>query len=160
MLILLELFVLLVLANGIPVLVARLVGGRGAWPVDAGRLWRDGRPVFGRSKTWRGLFSGGLACGLFAGWTGLGAVFGVLFGVLSLTGDLLSSFVKRRLGLAASARARWLDQLPEGMLPMALAWYWLGISAWQALVVAVLFAMANIWLSPLLYRWGVRRQPH
>ncbi|NWO06086.1 MAG: CDP-archaeol synthase [Alteromonadaceae bacterium] len=160
MLILLELFVLLVLANGTPVLVARLVGGRGAWPVDAGRLWQDGRPVFGRSKTWRGLFSGALVCGLFAGWTGLGAAFGVLFGVLSLTGDLLSSFVKRRLGLVASARARWLDQLPEGLLPMALAWYWLGISAWQALAVAVLFAMANIWVSPWLYRWGVRRQPH
>ena len=160
MLILLALFVLLVLANGAPVLAARLFGQRCSRPIDGGRLWRDGRPVFGRSKTWRGLLAGTLACGLFAHGAGLGAGFGFMFGILALLGDLLSSFIKRRLGLAASARARWLDQLPEGLLPMALAWYWLGVSAWQVLAVAVLFAMANIWVSPLWYRWGVRHQPH
>ena len=71
MLLSLELFVMLVLANGAPVVVARLFHRHGSWPLDGGRLWRDGRPLLGPSKTWRGLVSGVLTCALFALWVGL-----------------------------------------------------------------------------------------
>lgn len=151
---------MLVLANGSPVIVTRLLHHRGNWPVDAGRLWRDGRRLFGPSKTWRGLASGTLSCLLFAAWLGLGWVFGAVFGLLALLGDLLSSFLKRRMGLGASARALWLDQLPEALLPMLMAWLWLPLLLWQAVAVAVLFALSNMLISPLLYRLGIRKQPH
>lgn len=151
---------MLVLANGAPVLVTRLLNHRGNWPVDAGRLWRDGRPLFGPSKTWRGLVSGTLSCLLFAAWIGLGWAFGAVFGLLALLGDLLSSFLKRRMGLPASARALWLDQLPEALVPMLLAWLWLPLPLWQATATAVLFALSNMLISPLLYRLGIRKQPH
>ncbi|XKH01830.1 CDP-archaeol synthase [Marinobacter nauticus] len=160
MLLPLELFVMLVLANGSPVVAARLFGRLGNWPVDAGRPWRDGRPLFGRSKTWRGLLAGILACSLFSVCIGLEWLFGALFGLLALMGDLLSSFVKRRLGLKSSARALGLDQVPESLLPMLLAWYVLPIPGWQALSVAALFALSNILVSPLLYRLGIRSHPH
>ena len=160
MLIILELFVMLVLANGTPVVAAGLLKNRWSAPVDGGRLWSDGRPVFGESKTWRGLVSGALACALFAVFTGLGFGFGLLFGLLGLFGDLLSSFVKRRLGMASSARAIGLDQIPEALLPMLLAMWWLPISLWVMLGVVVLFTLSNIFGSPLLYRLGIRRQPH
>ena len=52
MLIILELFVMLVLANGTPVVAAGLLKNRWSAPVDGGRLLSDGRPVFGESKTW------------------------------------------------------------------------------------------------------------
>ena len=155
-----ELFVMLVLANGSPVAVARLFGRHGNQPVDAGRLWRDGLPIFGASKTWRGLLAGILACGLFALWVDLGWLFGALFGLLALSGDLFSSFVKRRLGLKASARVTWLDQLPESLAPMLLAWLWQPLLWWQALAVAVLFALSNMLVSPVLYRLGIRSHPH
>jgi len=154
----LELFVML--ANGSPVVMAWLLRQRGGWPVDGGRLWRDGRPVFGPSKTWRGLIAGVLSCLLFAAFAGTGWEFGALFGLLALSGDLLSSFVKRRMGLRASARATWLDQLPECILPMVLAWFWLPLAWWQATAVVMLFALSNILISPLLYRLGIRNQPH
>lgn len=160
MLITLELFVMLVLANGAPVVAAALLKKRWSAPVDGGRLWRDGRPVLGNSKTWRGVVSGALACALFALMTGLGFVFGLLFGLLGLAGDMLSSFIKRRLGLASSARALGLDQIPEALLPMLLAVWWLPVSLWVALLVVVLFTLSNIYGSPLLYRLGIRRQPH
>lgn len=160
MLLPLELFLMLVLANGSPVVLAWLWRQQGGWRIDGGRRWRDGNPVFGASKTWMGLLAGVLSCLLFALWAGLGWVFGLLFGVLAMTGDLLSSFAKRRMGLKASARAIWLDQLPEGILPMALAWCWLPLPWWQATAVAILFALSNILISPLLYRLGIRRQPH
>ena len=98
--------------------------------------------------------------GLFALFTGLGFVFGLLFGLLGLGGDLLSSFMKRRMGLASSARAVGLDQIPEALLPMLLAMWWLPVSLWVVLVVVVVFTLSNIYGSPLLYRLGIRRQPH
>lgn len=160
MLISLELFVMLVLANGAPVLTARLFGRRWSAPVDGGRLWRDGRPLLGNSKTWRGIVSGTLACGLFAFITGLGLLFGLVFGLFGLIGDMVSSFVKRRAGLASSARAVGLDQIPEALLPMCLAWLWLEIDGLIVAAVVVVFTLSNILLSPLLYRLGIRHQPH
>ncbi|WP_375170991.1 CDP-archaeol synthase [Marinobacter sp.] len=154
------LFVMLVLANGMPVVAARLLKRRWRTPVDGGRLWSDGRPVLGPSKTWRGLVMGALSCALFSAAIGLGLVFGLLFGVLALWGDLLSSFYKRRLGMPSSARAVGLDQVPESALPMVLAVFWLPISWWGAALVVVLFTLANILVSPLLYRLGIRRHPH
>lgn len=160
MLIILELFVMLVLANGTPVLAAGLFKDRWSAPVDGGRLWSDGQAMLGDSKTWRGLVSGALGCALFAWVAGAGFVFGLLFGLLALIGDLLSSFIKRRLGMASSARAVGLDQIPEALLPMLLAMWWLPVSLWGVVVVVVLFTLANIFGSPLLYRLGIRRQPH
>lgn len=151
---------MLVLANGIPVVAAGLLKNRWSAPVDGGRSWSDGRPVFGESKTWRGVVSGALSCALFAWLTGLGFVFGFLFGLLGLAGDMLSSFIKRRLGMASSARAVGLDQIPEALLPMLLAMWWLPVSLWVVVIVVVLFTLSNIYGSPLLYRLGIRRQPH
>lgn len=160
MLISLELFVMLVLANGAPVVAAGLLNGLWSAPVDGGRSWKDGRPILGKSKTWRGVVSGALACGLFSLVTGLGFIFGVVFGVIGLVGDMLSSFIKRRLGLASSARAVGLDQIPEALLPMLLAMWWLPVNGWVVIGVVVLFTLSNIVASPLLYRIGIRRHPH
>ncbi len=151
---------MLVLANGAPVVVARLLRRRWNRPVDGYRLWRDGRPVLGKSKTWRGLVAGTVSCAVFSLLTGLGGLFGALFGLLALIGDMLSSFVKRRMGLGASARALGLDQIPEAALPMLLAVFWLPLGWMDALLVVALFTLANIWISPLLFRLGIRRQPH
>jgi CDP-2,3-bis-(O-geranylgeranyl)-sn-glycerol synthase len=101
-----------------------------------------------------------LACLLFSAWVGLGWLFGALFGLLALLGDLISSFIKRRMGLESSSRALWLDQLPEALLPMAMAWLWLSLPFWEAVAVALLFALSNMLFSPILYRLGIRKQPH
>lgn len=160
MLITLELFVMLALANGTPVVAAALLKSRWSVPVDGGALWFDGRPILGASKTWRGLVSGVLACALFAHVAGLGVPFGLLFGLLALTGDMLSSFIKRRLGMISSARAVGLDQIPEALLPMLLAMWWLPVSVWVILVVVAVFTLCDLFGSPLLYRLGIRRHPH
>lgn len=156
----LALLVLLVVANGAPVLARKLLRQRFSRPIDNGRLWRDQRPLLGPSKTWRGLGSGLLASGLASWALGLGLVFGLLFGLLALLGDLASSFCKRRLGLTASARATGLDQLPEAILPLLLAMAWLALAWYWALAVALAFMAVDILVSPLLHRLGIRRQPH
>lgn len=160
MLISLKLFVMLVLANGAPVVAGKILRQRWSAPVDGGLNWFDGRPLLGESKTWRGIVSGALFCTLFAMAAGQGLVFGLLFGVLALAGDLFTSFVKRRLGLLSSARMPWLDQVPEAAFPMLLAMGWGLVNAWVAFLVVVVFTLLNMWISPLLFRLGIRRQPH
>ncbi|MBS3805154.1 MAG: CDP-archaeol synthase [Oleiphilaceae bacterium] len=156
----LALFLLLVVANGSPVLAQRLLQERWSASLDGGRTCRDGRRLLGADKTWRGLLSGSLGCGLAASLMGLGSIFGLFFGLMALLGDLASSFIKRRVGLAPGARATGLDQLPEAVLPLLLAMAWLDIG-WVSLVVtALVFTILNIVISPALHRLGIRRRPH
>ncbi len=154
------LLVLLTLANGSPVIAARLFGSYWTAPMDGGHLWRDGRPILGPSKTWRGLVAGVATCTLAAPEAGYSFGFGAVFGVLALLGDAFSSFIKRRMGLPSSARASGLDQLPEAVFPALFAWLWLSLQFWQVVGAVLLFVAGNMLLSPLLFRLGIRRQPH
>lgn len=155
-----DIALLLIVANGSPVMAAKMLGHLAAWPIDAGRTWTDGRPLFGVNKTWRGLISS-LLCTVLAGWfLGLGWLPGFVVAGGAMAGDLASSFTKRRLGLAASARAVGLDHLPESLLP-ALLLYLLFDYSWLVLLSAAgLFVVADVLISPLLFRWGLRRAPH
>ena len=154
------LLLLLILANGAPVVAARLLHHRFSAPIDGGLRFWDGRPLLGKSKTWRGLVAGTLACAIAAPLLGLSVTFGVVFAALALAGDLLSSFIKRRMGLQSSARASGLDQIPEALLPVAWAWWLLTFPLWQGVGVVLLFVAGNMLFSPLLFRLGIRKQPH
>jgi CDP-2,3-bis-(O-geranylgeranyl)-sn-glycerol synthase len=120
---------------------ATLPRGRGP-PLDLGRVWRkDGRRVFGPSKTWSGFLFAGFAAmpfGLLEAWlillappnlqlvpvlapsvvaaVPLAAI--LTFG--AMTGDAAGSFVKRRLGRESGARTLLLDQLPFVLVPIAV----------------------------------------
>lgn len=51
----LQLLVLLAVANTTPVIVNNLIGKRLSYPLDGGVRFVDGRPLFGSSKTLRGI---------------------------------------------------------------------------------------------------------
>ncbi|WP_156302672.1 CDP-archaeol synthase, partial [Methylogaea oryzae] len=78
----------------------------------------------------------------------------------SMAGDLFSSFLKRRRGLPASSRATGLDQIPEALLPALALTPWLPLGITETLAVLTVFFAAEILLSPLLYRLGIRRRPY
>src|SRR5215472_6796783 len=96
------LLLLVLIANGTPLLVHKLFGQRYSQPVDGDHRFVDGRPLFGRSKTLRGLACAMTATTAAAAIVGLGWRIGLLVGALAMIGDLCSSFVKRRLGLSSS----------------------------------------------------------
>ncbi len=152
-------WLLLVAANGAPVIAARLLRRRGERPIDGGLRLPDGEPLFGPHKTWRGLLAAVGSCALLGALLGVGAAAGAAIGALAMVGDLAASFTKRRLKVPSGGRMRALDQLPESLLPMAFAPALLGAGWLAALVAALLFVAANILVSPLLFRLGIRRRP-
>ncbi|MFH1239792.1 MAG: CDP-2,3-bis-(O-geranylgeranyl)-sn-glycerol synthase [Candidatus Diapherotrites archaeon] len=107
----------LYVSNAVPVLIGGLT------PIDFGKNFFDGKRLFGEGKTFRGF-----AIGVLSGWGvalltqyfllnftnfpvpqtvffGLFVAFGALFG------DLVGSFVKRRIGIKRGAPVFLLDQL-------------------------------------------------
>jgi len=113
----LELLSLLAIANGTPVLVNKLLGTRFAYPLDGGAKFFDGQPLFGSSKTIRGIL---VAVSMT---TAVGTLFGMswkigfVFGTVAMGGDLFSSFLKRRLHFVAGDRATGPGSDPGVSLP-------------------------------------------
>ncbi len=156
----LHLLLLILVANGAPVLATRLFGAYGARALDGGRRLPDGRPLFGSSKTWRGLLAA-LACTVVVAWMlGFAPRLGFAVGAGAMLGDLGSSFVKRRLGLASSSRALGLDQIPESLLPLLAVREALGLDATAIAALVAAFVALELLLSRLLYRLHIRKQPY
>jgi CDP-2,3-bis-(O-geranylgeranyl)-sn-glycerol synthase len=155
-----ELLLLLAIANGTPVLVKRLFGKFLAYPLDGGRIFLDGRPLFGSSKTVRGIATSIVATAALAPLLGTEFVTGLVIGIATMVGDLLSSFLKRRLGYAASSRAFGLDQIPESLLPAVISKDLLELSLVDMACVVAIFFLGEIVLSRILFRLHIREQPY
>lgn len=155
-----KVLLLLLAANGSPVLGKRLLGDRLAAPLDGGLRFFDGRPLLGSSKTVRGLLLSLLATGILAPLLDLPWTLGVGFAAASMAGDLLSSFLKRRLKLAPSAQALGLDQIPEALLPIWLYRAELGLDGYDVVVLVGVFIVGELLVSKLMFRLGVREQPY
>ena len=158
----LELFVLLLLltANGVPILVHLVHGERWGWPLDGGWQFIDGQPLLGASKTVVGVVGALLASTLLALFLDLGWRIGLLIGGVAMLGDLLSSFFKRRMGLRPSAMALGLDQVPESLLPLMACAPLLDLTWTQVLLLTLVFVVLEIILSRVAYYFGIRKQPY
>ncbi len=154
------LLILITVANGAPVIARNLFGDRASQPIDFGIFWYDGRPLFGQSKTVRGLICSLIATTIAASIIGWGWETGLTAAALAMAGDLLSSFFKRRFGLASSARATGLDQIPESVLPILVLANKLRLTWLDVLVTSCVFFVGEIILSQILYRLHIRRHPY
>ena len=154
-----RLVVLLAMANGAPVLAKKLMGNLFAAPLDCGMPFMDGRPLFGTSKTIRGIVLSVVTTSLGAPLVGLDWKLGALTATGAMVGDLFSSFVKRRLGLPPSSMAIGLDQIPESLIPLILCRLQLSVTAFDIAVGVTLFFIGELILSRLLFMAHVREQP-
>ena len=114
----------------IPALVANpgavIAGGK--WRMDMGRNFIDGKRIFGDGKTFSG-YAGGIAIGALAGFVSYtimdhysmfpfnpGYSYLLFASIIlawgSLTGDLLGSFLKRRLGMSKGQKGNIMDMWP------------------------------------------------
>jgi CDP-2,3-bis-(O-geranylgeranyl)-sn-glycerol synthase len=152
--------ILLTLANGAPVLAAKLMGPRLSYPVDGNVRCGDGKRLFGRSKTMRGVATAVLAAGPGAMVLGLGWKLGAIAGSPAMAGDLFSSFIKRRLGMASSSMALGLDQIPESMFPLLACSGWLPLGIADITVGIAVFFIGELVFSRLFFALGLRDQPY
>lgn len=135
-------------------------------PIDGNRIFRDGRPLFGAGKTWEGFFIGFLS-GTIIGCLQLLAspfLYSIIIQYLilpselypivfisilqfplvalgALIGDLLGSFIKRRLNISRGRPAPLLDQLD--FLGMAILFGML-VNPLPLLFMAFLFLVTPI----------------
>jgi len=158
--VIIKIILLLLLANGTPVIAKKLFGPKLAYPLDGGKNFIDGRPLFGTSKTIRGFISSILVTSLGASLIGYSMQTGVLFAAVSLSGDLTSSFIKRRLGLPPGSRAPGLDQLPESIFPLLFCWQTLGLDMPTAVTIVIIFFIGELILSRILFRLNIRDHPY
>ena len=157
-LLLLQLLVLLGIANGAPVLLRKLFKNWLAAPLDGGVKFFDG-PFFGPSKTIRGVVASIVLTSFSAAMLGWDWSLGAWLAVLSMLGDLGTSFVKRRMGLEAHAQAFALDQIPEALLPLVVLRNSLGLNWFDVVFVVLAFMLLSLLLSRALYKFGIREQP-
>jgi CDP-diglyceride synthetase len=157
--IIVQLLILLTLANGSPIVAKRVLGNRLSLPLDFNANFFDGKAIFGASKTMRGLIVAIFATGFSAPLIGLNLMTGLVVGVFAMIGDLLASFTKRRLNMAPSSQAIALDQIPESLLPLIASSFILPLTAIDIAVCVGIFSFAEIALSPLLYKIGLRDRP-
>ncbi len=156
----LQITALLTVANGTPVIAKKLLGRRFARPLDAGATFIDGQPLFGSSKTIRGILVSLVITTASAPLVGLTLNIGAIVAATAMAGDLLSSFVKRRLKLPPSSRALGLDQVPESLLPVLACREALALTALDVALATGIFFLGEIVLSRLLYKIHLRDRPY
>lgn len=151
-------------ANASPVLVG---GGR---PIDGGRLWKDGRRVLGDGKTWRGLIGGvslGTAVGVpqyfitpdFYGSLKTAIVLAFLLSFGALLGDLVGSFIKRRVNLPRGAPAVGLDQLGFLISALALAYPVKTLDSGQIIFLLIVSPFIHWGANYFAYKMGWKSVP-
>jgi CDP-diglyceride synthetase len=156
----LQLLALLTLANGTPIVAKKIFGLRFARPLDGGIVFFDGRPLFGHSKTIRGITASILVTTASAPFIGLHLTKGAVVASAAMAGDLFSSFMKRRLNFAPSSQALGLDQIPESLFPMLACRDPLSLTIADIALGVGIFFIGELILSRLLYKVHLRDEPY
>ena len=152
-------------ANAVPVIFG---GGR---PIDSGRKFLDEKPIFGAHKTFRGFFAG-LLIGTLVG--ALQSVIGefssmplfdysLLLGFTTslgaLLGDLLESFIKRRLNLSPGALLPIVDQLDFVVGALLFSLFVSPPSPTTVLLVIIVTPPIHLLTNFIAYLLGVKKTP-
>jgi hypothetical protein len=151
---------LLTLANGTPVVAKKIFGPHLALPLDRSVRFLDGQPLLGASKTVRGVVLSLAVTAAFAPLLGIGVGEGGLVAAVAMMGDLLSSFVKRRLRFPPSTQAIGLDQIPESLLPLLVCRDILALTWTEVAICVGLFTIGELIVSRFLYWLRVRDEPY
>ena len=143
---------------------------KGKTPMDFGKKFVDGRRVFGNGKTWRGFF-GGLFTGilisiiqynltpLFYGSLSSALKLGFALSFGALLGDLIGSFVKRRVGMESGYPAVGLDQWGFLIAALVLAFSIKALSTKQVLFLLVVTPFIHWWANIFAYKMKWKSVP-
>jgi len=156
---LIHLLLLILVANGAPIIARNLFASRFNLPLDFGVQFRN-HDLLGPSKTWRGLVASIVCTSILAMLLGYSVEVGILVAVYAMAGDVFSSFIKRRLNMQPSSMAPFLDQIPESLLPAVMMHARFGLDVLSVMILVLSFIVLELILSQILYRLGIRKTPY
>jgi CDP-2,3-bis-(O-geranylgeranyl)-sn-glycerol synthase len=144
-------------ANAIPVIAG------GGYPMDFGKNFFDGKPIFGRNKTFQGFFCGliigtivGLAESMFFGYS---IFFGLTLSMGALLGDLAGAFLKRRLRLAPGDLLPIIDQV-DFIIGAILFSFFIMTLSWELIVVVLIVTPPlHLLTNFVAYKLGLKTNP-
>ena len=120
----------------------------------------DGQPLFGHSKTIRGIVLSIVVTTLGAPSIGVDWTIGLVVAATAMIGDLFSSFTKRRMNLSPGSMAMGLDQTAESLLPAFACRWVLPITVLDIVLVTALFFVCELVASRALYTFKIRDRPY
>ena len=144
---LLQLLLLIIIANGAPVVIRVLLNEGFNLAVDFGQKLPDNKWIFGPSKTWRGVFAAFVATPTVAWLLGHSPETGLLVAVYAIFGDLVSSFIKRRLAMQPGTQAPLLDQVPESLFPALMMKQTFNLDILSVILLVLIFVIIDMVLS-------------
>jgi CDP-2,3-bis-(O-geranylgeranyl)-sn-glycerol synthase len=147
-------------ANAIPVLFG------GGLPIDFGRNFIDGKPLFGAHKTFRGFLSG-LLVGTLVGFAQSNllifqpphVLLGFVLSLGALIGDLIHSFIKRRLSLPPGASLPVTDQLDFVVGALFFSLFISPPSLPIAIIILIVTPPLHLLTNFIAYRLNVKKEP-
>jgi len=157
---LIHLLLLIIIANGAPIIVRVIMGKCLDFAIDFGYRLPDHNRLFGRSKTWRGAIAAVIFTSIGAIIVGYPASTGAQIAIYAVLGDVLSSFIKRRLGMAASSMAPLLDQVPESFLPAVMLMDTFELDLQSIIILVCVFIVMELILSSIFFKLGIRNRPY
>lgn len=165
----------------------------GGKPIDGGKTMKDGRRILGDGKTWRGFFAGillgfltgcaeiwlvsrgfhffgiqlpGFSSSGVSGAFDLSAVIAILsLAVGALLGDMIFSFLKRRLGLQRGQSLPLVDQYDflfgAFLLTTLTSYGWLvGTLDWLTFIVIIIITpLLHVGTNIVGYWLGIKNEP-
>ena len=155
----LKILILLWMVNLAPPVLAFYLGDKWNMPLDRGLMLWDGRPFLGNHKTIRGIIAAiltGIAAGLLLGfswWAGLCTA------SLSVLGDLVSSFIKRRAGCQSGSIVPGLDQFFEGAVPFLFLSPGFSLSVSRVIVLIIIFCVFA-YIGSWFFKKLLSERPH
>lgn len=132
---------------------------KGRKQMDFGKVFIDGKPVFGRGKTFRGFFLG-LAVGVLIGiLIGLPFPQAFLTSLGALLGDLAGAFVKRRLSIKPGDPAPVLDQFDFMLGATLLSQSWKCLDPRSIIIVMALTPAVHLVSNVSAFLLRIKKVP-
>ncbi len=130
-----KMVIFLWLINFVPPLLALIFHNKFNKPVDANKTFFDGQPILGSHKTIRGVTGAVICGGITAHLFSFTFFEGTTIAALSMLGDLITSFLKRRVKTPSGTVIPGMDQFLEAFLPIIfwknitnISWFWVVIA--------------------------------
>ncbi len=149
--------------NFVPALAKRISRKRFNRTIDNGLKWFDNRPIFGSHKTIRGIITSLLGGVMIFPLLGVSWWAAVITALLAMVGDLITSFIKRRLDFHSGTDILLLDHFLESLLPTLFLRTSLGLSWSQVALIVLLFIIlaykgSQFWKF-ILFRPPLKKYP-